>query len=59
MTEWIRPDEYLDELEYRVPMSRMTSEARQRIAYIQAEMEDMSNGKLRSEGNTAGGQHSL
>lgn len=59
MTEWTRSDEYLEELEYRVPMRRMTSEARQRIAYIQAEMEDMRNEKVRGDCNTEIGQHSL
>ena len=50
---------YMEELNYCTSMRQKTSEARQRIAYIQAEMEDMRSGKLRSEGNAECGQHRL
>lgn len=50
---------YMEDLNYCTSMRQRTTEARQRIAYIQAEMEDMKSGKLRSEGNTKYGQHYL
>lgn len=57
-TDGIWTDHYLDELEYRVSALRMTSAARQRIAYVYAEMEDR-NGDIRGKGDTAGRQHCL
>lgn len=54
----IQTGNYLDELECRVPVHRLTLAARQRIAYKDAEMEDR-NGKLRGKSNTAGRQHCL
>lgn len=50
---------YMEELNYCISMRRRTAEARQRIAYIQAEMEDTRNGELRSDGNTEGREHFL
>ena len=50
---------YMEELNYCISMRRRTTEARQRIAYIQAEMEDTRNGELRSDGNTEGRKHFL
>lgn len=54
----IQEGNYLDELEFKVPVHRLTLAARQRIAYINAEMED-GDGKLRGKSNTAGRQHCL
>ncbi len=54
----IQMDNHLDELQYRVSARRMTSAARQRIAYMYAEMEDR-DGDIRGKGDTAGRQHCL
>ena len=54
----IQTDNYLDELQLRVSARRMTSAARQRIAYMYAEMEDR-DGDLRSKGNTACRHHCM
>lgn len=54
----IQSDNYLDELECRVPVHRMTLPARQRTAYKYAEMED-GDGKLRGKSNTAGREYCL
>ncbi len=51
-------DNYLDELQLRVSARRMTSAARQRIAYMYAELED-SDGDIRSKGNAACRHHCL
>ncbi len=50
---------YMEELNYHTSMRHRTHEARQRIAYMQAEMEDTKNEKLRNGDNAAGGQHCL
>lgn len=60
-TGWdgIDPDACVDYVERMVPTTRMTTAARQRIAYAMAGMEDLIDGKLRSEGDEPGRQHLL